>query len=53
MEDLEEGVPFVFAIPANRAGPLVGERDDDGDTSSSDVSGERQEGHQHRSARQD
>ena len=53
MEDHEEGVPFVFAMPADRAGPLLGERDDDGDTSSSDVSGDRQEGQQHRSAQQD
>ena len=44
MEDHEEGVPFVFAIPADWAGPLVGERDDDGNTSSSDVSGDRRVG---------
>ena len=53
MEDLEQGVPFVFAIPAGRTSPGVGERDDDDDTSSLGISGNRQEGHQQRSARQD
>jgi len=52
MEDHDAGVPFVFAMPADWMGPLVGERDDD-DTSLSDASGNRQEGQQHRSARQD
>jgi len=51
MEEHDEGVPFVFAMPADRTGPLVGERDDN--TSLSDTSGGRQEGPQHRSARQD
>ncbi|KAL3042075.1 hypothetical protein OYC64_020096 [Pagothenia borchgrevinki] len=53
MEDLEQGVPFVFAIPAARTGPGIGEGDDDDDTSSSGSSADRQEGHQQRSARQD
>jgi len=47
MEDLEEGVPFVYAIPADRAGPSVGERDNDYNTSSSGISGDRQESQQH------
>jgi len=52
MEEHDEGVPFVFAMPADGTGPLVGERDDD-DTSLSDTSGGRQEGPHHRSARDD
>ena len=53
-EDRDEGVPFVFAMPADRTGPLVGERDDDDDnTSLSDASGDCQAGQQRRSARQD
>jgi len=35
MEDLVQGVPFVFAIPAARTGPGIGEEDDDDDDTSS------------------
>ena len=53
MEEHDDGVPFVFAMPADRAAPVVGGRDDDDDTTLSDASGGLQEGPHHRSARQD
>ena len=50
MEDLVQGVHFVFAIPAARTGPGIGEEDDNDDTSSSGISADRLEGHQQRPA---
>jgi len=50
MEEQDVGVPFVFAMPAGRAGP--GRQEDDDVTSLSDASGAGlQEGPQHRSVR--
>jgi len=43
MEEQDVGVPFVFAMPAGQASPFV-EKEDDDDTSLSDVSGGRPPG---------